>query len=394
MNSKKSDQKISPQKILGLGVVLMMAAGALIVATTGIESLPSPLRQLASTLNANPHLTRLNATDRARLGQQIIADRCYRTIEERNEISCKRKTWIDGDPSFWGEPPQGKGNRYFNRIPRDTQAVVTIACNPNDGKFYTQVRFPRVCPMRCDRNNRNCQPQNTDCGATYFKNPYDSDGIGPFSNTPTNWLTSPGAYNELDFTHFKGRLGKEDKHVEMTDTSGVVPFGSNYALNELHFVVGAEGTRSSEWRGTPLTNTIMLDTLNGIYMHGSEDVTGFGKSRGCVRLEPLQQKGLFDLVRRVGTKNMQFEFKGYGPYDSDLGGPACSAPNEQAWLAAKRGRGLARLMPQTFTPEQKQQRNLVSCQSLNFFSRFFKSLAGTCERYQPVQETAPQPAER
>jgi hypothetical protein len=389
MNAKKNNSSTPPIYLLGIAVMLVMLVGVFVISEQNPEMKQKIMRSLAQEvadpLQLNQWITQLTAEDRRAFGRQITADRCYNstTIPERG--SCPVETWPNGDPSFnW--------HRFYNLIPRDTRAVVKIECNPQTGQFETNVQFPNVCPNRCDRNGQNCQPTQ-DCGSAYFQTPYPPPAPGvrttaPFSNEPQNWITTPGAYNELDFTHFRGRLngGLSDAQVSMTETSGVVDFGNSFPMSEYHFVRGEEGQRSHEWAGHPLGPTLLLDTQNGIYIHAAHpnNVDGFGQSRGCIRIHPHEMQGLYNLVRRIGTANVRYEFSGYGPYDRRLGGPACAAPNRETWLASRRSRPNERQWLQTSVPQSTalaQRRQ--SCLALRGLERFFHYHVFNCDNVRP-----------
>ncbi len=363
----------SPKHFLGISTFMVMGLGTFIISQANENANAAASRAPAAIENLNRYLPNLNRAHRNWVGQMIQQNHCNGTTAINSSTTpCVARRYNNGDPNFnW--------NPYFNRIPPGTRVDVDIQCDASSGQFRTQVVLRNVCPRVCQSQQRGevCRDQNQDCGDTFFNNPYD-DGVGPFSTQPTNWLTSPGAWNEMDFTHFR-RISDESVLAEAggnmlrLNPAGTITSGGSNLVNELHQVTG-EG-RSAAWADAWMTNVIWVDAANDFAIHGSEDVTGYPASRGCVRLEPENAKALYDLARRVGHNNMNFRFGGYGPPLAQYGGrPACSFDRDERFRMGRNEPVSGNA--QTFTQGQVDARNRESERAVNPFRRFFNWVGG------------------
>jgi len=247
--------------------------------------------QGARPINYRKHFDNLNEVDRGALFAKYKNERCVN--KTGLVVSCGiEDQWQNGDPDFNWDP-------LMNQIPRGSTASVEIQCNPSDGKFYMSVKVKsKVCSKR--------QATNCKIRESYFQDPYTRAG-GPLSDKPVSWLVSPGVYPDAETQMGRGRT-----------------FSSSYpTLTEYHVV-----SPRQEWEGAQMINAVWTGTgtSGGEALHASNQVDGYPHSRGCVRLSGGDAFAFYNLVRRIGTKNVSYNFSGYGPKRPSDGRPVCSGP--------------------------------------------------------------------
>ncbi len=213
-------------------------------------------------------------------------------------VSCgERSEWDQGDPTYNWDP-------YFQQIPRGTNVEVDIQCNADTGKFEMNVKLNlRVCAPgadgQADLNNCRTEPR-------YMHNPYTNGGTNWISTTPTRWDTSPGLFRPGPYNNSPTTLPVNQR------------FDSDRAVvTEYHRVSDAQ-----PWAGAPMFHAVWV--RGGIAIHGSGSVDGYARSGGCIRLSQSNAMAFFRLARRVGTRNISYNWSGYGPGEP----PACATPPE------------------------------------------------------------------
>lgn len=247
--------------------------------------------QGANPINYRNHFDRLDEVDRGALFTKYKSQRCVN--KTGLVVSCGiEDQWQNGDPNYNWDP-------LMNQIPRGSKADVQIQCNPSDGKFYMNIKIKtKVCSKH---SKTNCKIRES-----YFQNPYSGTGKA-LSSQPTSWLTSPGVYPDAQTQMGQGKT-----------------FTSSYpTLTEYHVV-----SPRQEWEGAQMINAVWMGTgaSGGEAIHASNQVDGYPHSRGCPRLPPGEAFAFYNLVRRIGTQNVSYNFSGYGPKRPSDGLPACSGP--------------------------------------------------------------------
>ena len=277
---------------------------------------------------------------------------------ENGKKSCgNRFEWADrGDPDF-------EWDAHMNQLKRGMPFTIEIKCNPDDKLFYTNV-------YHCEsisRSGENCPEKDR----SYFRNPYSTCRVKPngfelcepdyhsrslFSSKPQNWRTSPGIYLPKEETEgFKrfldGRIesmrasdperagilsrAREKFRSPMTDIPNVISRteGGNDAIKLILHDQWQAGS-GSLYAGYPTQNILWLKA-NGNAIHGSEHVNGMPLSQGCLRIHQENSIALYNLARKVGSRNFTVKWgdpsigdRGYGPPDS-TGRPACARPERQ-----------------------------------------------------------------
>ncbi len=368
---EKHSTSLSGKYVMGVLVAVVLGLGAYVVSDQPTRATKGK-RNVAEFLNPNQHLARLTHADRVRLRENMLARQCYSgTVIDQNSESCGAfNDWPNGDPSFNDDP-------LMNMIPRQTRVNVDVVCNEATGQFQTRVYFPNVCPL-----TRDSRPTG-DCGESYFQNPYTQNRDTPFSTTPDNWLTSPGLFNHNDVTNLTRRNvpgDDSDFNILATTDLNSYDYSSNLGAGsqagaELHIVSSAK-----EWEGAAMTNTLWLQgdyAIHGACEGYTEDLrcefSGRPASKGCIRLEPNNARALYNLVRRVGTRHIRYQFHGYGRPLARLGGrPACSLSQDE-WNRHRAGQPvLAETEAQVEARQQTARRE--SRQSYNWFQRAWRGI--------------------
>lgn len=238
----------------------------------------------------NDHFDMLSTQQRAQLAQKYAAERCVN--KTGMQVSCGfRSEWTNGDKSFNWDP-------YMNTIPQGTKVEVDIKCDEAQGKFYVNVQVP---VKTCNRRTGRCQITNK-----YFANPYDGDGDNRvLRDQPTRWLASPGLYPD-----------------NRSDAPGGFPRrteGGSAVVTEYHVV-----SKNQSWAGAQMLYALWI--RGGYAVHGSNSVDGYPGSGGCLRLKQLDAFALYNLARRVGPNNMNYNWYGYGRTNPRTGKPYCAGP--------------------------------------------------------------------
>ena len=368
--SLNKTQSLTGKYFLGLGVAIILGIGAYLASEHSPKSIIQGLRGIAADNTPNELLRRLNQRDRTRLRSEVLMNgvewdhyqrRCF-TDEADIQGHINRAS---ADPSHRGcgaFSDWRSGNVGYNRfrdpfmaqIPPGTKTEVYIECNPETHQFEMKIKLKNVCPNSVkdvsvtgrEENARinytitrqpNCTPRDY-----YFQNPYayfershlgdySEKRLTPFSNTPEVWRTSPGKWNDDDKTELPPVL---------SNTTG--------AGADLHIVSDRKA-----WEGAAMKWTIWL---KGDFAIHSGPTSGFTESKGCIRLDDHNAQGLYNLVKQVGTDNLEIHWGGYGPPLADQGGrPACSFTQDEY------DQKLAKGVPvQPETPVQAERRSLAS----------------------------------
>lgn len=236
--------------------------------------------------------------------------------------TCGRLDVRNGDPGFHPESlPSNYQTSAYAQIPKNSTVNVYTRCEA-DGKFYTRINYT-------DANGR----------TRVFKNPY--------SNVD-KCITSPGQLEREDYT------------------TKLPPFvrGSGY-ITAWHIV-----SDQKSYSGAEMPWSVWLNESGYAYHAGTSNrpVDGYPASAGCFRMEEPCAKGLFNLVRRVGTNNMNFY---WGGYNHPTTGQPCRRPDgSTSPLAADQ------------TPENSSQSRK------NVFQRIGDWWRGLTGRNTPSEETA------
>ncbi len=252
-----------------------------------------------------------------------------------------------GDPRF--QDPN------YRHIPRPTSVQVVTECDQREGKFYTTVYY-----------------RDRDGSFKNFKSP-----LGHPSNKTVRtqngaqverWLTSPGIYNYTGGDESTGRW-----RTNLPASSR----GEGY-ITEWHVV-----SEAKDWEGAQMPWTTWVN--GDIAYHSSNVVTGYPESHGCIRLESTNAMALFNLVRHVGTSNVSFQWKGYGPINPRTNMPACAGPVDANGVLLSDN---ARVQNREGTPAQIAARSTTA--KNNWFTRvgaWFRGLGGN-NRTNPSSPTS------
>ena len=234
-------------------------------------------------------LDALTIEDQRILAQKHL-DRLCTTKHGITQSCGYRDEWANGgDPNFtWDD--------YMNKIPRNTKFDIEVKCDKESGLFYTNISTFLCTPNETGGKN---------CRKVYFSNPYKTNRL--WSSTPQNWLTSPGIYN--DTGTMKTDLPSQIVHGKS---------GIKLVAQENHIVSSAK-----IYEGARMPNVIWLK--GGYAFHGSNNVDGRPWSQGCLRLSQYDAFAMYQLARRVGPRNFNITWGGYGdPTPPPDGRPRCA----------------------------------------------------------------------
>ena len=297
--------------------------------TTGTSPVSVPSITVSSGLS--PIDTQYGLTDRIdllqpeqrrELDQRHLASNCVTKHGEHNSCGYREKWSNMGDPHFTWDP-------YMNQIKPGTPVDIEVKCDPKTKRFVTNVSV-----NHCTEDGSGKET----CKKKYFSNPYfncskndkgfercEKDYVSKkdvFSDTPQNWLASPGLYfgnNETPSPLLRSM--KTDLPPVISRTQG----GNNEVklVAQEHRIAG-EGVI---YKGARIPNLLWLNG-NGNAFHGSRYVDGRPRSQGCLRLSQGNAMALYRLGRRVGPKNFTVRWQGYGPPTPPNGRPLCAQSQE------------------------------------------------------------------
>ena len=261
----------------------------------------------------------LQPEQRRELDQRHLSSNCV--TKQGDYVSCGyREKW-----SYWGDP-YFDWDPYMNQIKPGTPVDIEVKCDPKTKRFVTNISL--------DHCTKNTQGKKV-CKKKYFANPYfncsaNSKGFErckkdyvslreAFSDTPQNWITSPGLYFGRGETQSPLLRSMKTRLPPVTSrTQGGGNDGFKLVAQDLQ-VVG----KNAIYEGARISNLLWLNE-NGNAFHGSRFVDGYPGSQGCLRLSQGNAMALYRLGRRVGPKNFTVRWKGYGPIQKNTGRPLCA----------------------------------------------------------------------
>ena len=264
----------------------------------------------------------LQPDQRRELDQRHLSSNCVTKHGEHNSCGYRENWSHMGDPYFTWDP-------YMNQVKPGTPVDIEVKCNPKTKRFVTNVSFNHCTKDRSGKET---------CKKKYFSNPYfncstndkgfercEKDYVSKkdiLSDTPQNWLTSPGLYfGNRETTSHLLRSMKTDLPPVINRTEG--------GDDEIKLVAQDQQVASNNviYEGARIPNLLWLNR-NGNAFHGSRYVDGRPRSQGCLRLSQGNAMALYRLGRRVGPKNFTVKWKGYGPIQNN-GRPLCA--QSQQW---------------------------------------------------------------